>query len=176
MSHQFSYRIGLGEHHEKWVLSKLQELYGKRIKHAAPFGQGLLPEITRNFLRNSTDNSGAKNLLRWMPDIVCINLKDTCFLVEAKSGDRWKQTGNHAVEKESLQAAITFEEHFKIDVLFIFSDGRGLVARQLEKHPGKKEYSQRACAGSGTPFYTWPASDIPQIIEPTPPYLMEVTA
>lgn len=174
MSDGFSYRIALAEHHEKWVLSKLRELYGSRIKHAEPFGQALFSHQLRHHLRRVRTRSGAESLIRWLPDIICVGIDDRCFLVEAKSGDRWKQSGNHCVENRSLEAASKFEKEFETDVLFIFSDGRGEKASVLDNHPEKKPGSY-AGRGSGTPFSLWPANKLSKRIAPTPTFLMDVS-
>jgi hypothetical protein len=175
MSEGFAYRIALAEHHEKWVLAKLRELYGSRIKHAEPFGQALFSHQLREYLRRVRTKSGAETLIRWLPDIICVGIDDRCFLVEAKSGDGWKKYGNHSVENKSLEAASKFEKEFETDVWFIFSDGRGEKASVLNSHPGKKpgHYSGN---GSGTPFSLWPADKLTQRIAPTPTFLMDVSA
>ena len=72
-------------------------------------------------------------------------------LIDAKSGETWRITGNLDIEKAALAAAVRFSLALKIEVYFIFSDGSAISAVQLD-HCVKWEVSWRG-RGSGTPFW-----------------------
>jgi hypothetical protein len=158
-------RLKQALHHERWVLSQIRP----RVDIAEPFGQALFSERLREVLKKCQSAPGMPSPVRWIPDIICIQ-NGRVTLIEAKAGDKWKQTGNHAVEKDSLEAAHRWRLVMSADVWFIFSDGRAASADALI-NPGNNVRREGSFlgSGSGTPFWYWPASVMQQLIEPTPP-------
>jgi hypothetical protein len=126
------------------------------------FGQGQLSAAMRMALQGVADRAGQPTPLRWLPDLLAV-CGHVAVLIDAKSGERWRTTGNLDIEKAALAAAVRFSDALKIDVYFIFSDGSAISAVQLD-HCAKWDVSWRG-RGSGTPFWlfqkadTWPCLD-----------------
>jgi len=129
---------------------------------AESFGQEQLSAAMRMALQSCTDWEGRPTGLRWLPDLIAVG-GPLAVLIDAKSGERWRTTGNVCVEKAALDAAVRFSHALKIDVYFIFTDGSAISAIQLD-HCAKWGVSWRG-RGSGTPFWlfqkadTWPCLD-----------------
>jgi hypothetical protein len=77
------------------------------------------------------------------------------YFIDAKSSETWRQTGNHALERNALAAALNWTAIWEMDVWYIFTDGSGTTARQLAKPSAKWPGPQRG-NGSGTPFWLFP--------------------
>jgi hypothetical protein len=149
--------------HERWVLSELQRLGWQ----AAPFGQALLPQHIRDGLRECHTLAGRKTPTRWMPDIIALRPPLLRF-IDAKAGDRWRDTGNHDIEQDALQAALRWSDALTADVWFIFSDGSGSTARAISLYPGIHPGPFHG-NGSGTDFWLVPRAVCQPCMEPTPP-------
>jgi hypothetical protein len=120
---------------------------------AEPFGQGQLTPEMRDYLRRVPTS------VRWMPDIIAAKqfaARTQVVFVDAKAGDRYKDTGNHDIELAALDAA---EKWIQLagdacPYYFVFDDGGVLtpsVARELGD-PGVWRGN-----GSGTPFLLVPS-------------------
>lgn len=163
MSYTYEERSADAQHHEWWVLEQLRQRPSVKAK---PFGQALFDEELRGWLRSVRTPAGRKAPIRWIPDVIAI--KDgNATLIDAKAGHTWKRTGNHDIEKDALTAALAWGWALCVDVWFIFSDGKGMSAAELAKHPQCREGTFLG-RGSGTPFYLWPCAIFDQLIEPTP--------
>lgn len=88
---------------------------------AEPFGQGQLPSHVRDLLRD-TDST-----LRRLPDILACKrfaARTRSMLVDAKHGDRWRDTGNHAVEAAVAMIQAAMAEYMNTPIFYVFEDGR----------------------------------------------------
>src|SRR5713101_7182933 len=101
--------------HEKWVLEQLNERPGTQ---AFPFGQALLSDDARGALKECETVAGAKTPVRWMPDLLVIHTPSVMF-VDAKAGEKWKETQNHVIEQDALQAALRWCDTLLTEVWFI---------------------------------------------------------
>lgn len=146
----FSGRLFGALRHEENVTSWLQQA-GWWVQ---PFGQALFTLDTREKLRLCVDKNGKSISIRWIPDLLAIRSQSP-ILVDAKSGNRWRETNNHDIEVAAFEAALKWEVTFGIPVWFIFGDGRGIRASDLEflKINGMMWEGPYCGIGSGTPFY-----------------------
>lgn len=146
----FTKRLAVARKHEDRVLASLL----LRGWAAEPFGQGQLTPDMREHLRK-LDTS-----VRWMPDIIAAKrfaARTVVVFVDAKAGERYRDTGNHDIEVAALVAA---EKWIQLasdacPYYFVFDDGGVLtpaVARELGS-PGPYRGN-----GSGTPFLLIPTS------------------
>jgi hypothetical protein len=139
-SFEFPDRLALGQAHERAVIRALR----KRGWKAYPMGQGQLPEDARDMLRQvQTD-------LRFMPDIYALKMR--LALIDAKSGDTYLRTGNHAIQIEALEANERAWAKMG-DCFFVFDDGRVFTPADVRRVGRPGRYSDR---GSGTPFLLVP--------------------
>jgi hypothetical protein len=120
------------------------------------FGQGQLSAATRMALCTCVDSEGQPTALRWLPDLLAV-CGHVAVLIDAKSGERWRTTGNLDIEKAALAAAVRFSHALKVDVYFIFTDGSAISARELDRC-AKWDVSWRG-RGSGTPFWLFRKGD-----------------
>lgn len=105
------------------------------------FGVELLTETARGWLVTTP------SAVRWLPDLLARRGSDV-IAVDAKAslsrdGDR------HAVERDSIRAAIAFEHYSGLRELFVFPDGCVIRPHTAYRssHPGPPNVN-----GSGTPF------------------------
>jgi hypothetical protein len=120
------------------------------------FGQGQLSAAMRMALQACTDWEGQPTGLRWLPDLIAVG-GPLAVLIDAKSGETWRTTGNLSIEKAALAAAVRFSHALKIDVYFIFTDGSAISARELDH--GVKWDGQWRGRGSNTPFWLFQKGD-----------------
>lgn len=145
----FQKRMADGKAHELAVLEKL-------IRHgwdAEYFGQAMLSERMREYLRTQHTH------VRWMPDVIAgkrVANRTVIAFVDAKGGHRWKDTGNHDIEKSALKAAEKW-----IDLsgetcpfYFVFGDFRVATPADVRDNCADGIFNGR---GSGTPFVLVPA-------------------
>lgn len=147
---EFLNRLGTGRTHEHRVLQSLR----RRNWHAELFGQVMMTETMRTYLR--TIDTPA----RWMPDIIAgknIAGKNTVMFIDAKSGQRYKDTGNHDIETSSLTSAIAWIDYTRhqCPTFFVFDDGGVATPADVEEHGWEGKFRG---SGSGTPFTLMPAT------------------
>lgn len=109
---------------------------------AWPFGQGLLPEDARQFLK--TMNTP----VRWLPDIMAWRRDLGCIYVDAKDSDH-NPRGNHAVETRSSETMMQWLAFSRCPVVYAFPCGGYCHIRvwNAVKFAGRFNGN-----GSGTPF------------------------
>lgn len=114
------------------------------------FGQGQLPERQRALLRFHDTQ------VRWMPDIACSRrfAKSSLFMfLDAKAGDTYLRTGNHDIEKASLDALVEWKRFSKLPTFIITSDWK---VHDPERILNLCWSGYFRGTGSGTPFVLWP--------------------
>jgi hypothetical protein len=144
----FATRITQATEHELVVIDALRE----REWIAERFGQGQLPETVRATLRR------IQTPVRWMPDIIAMKSFPTgpqLRFVDAKAGDKWRETGNHDLEVAAIDAAEAFYAYAKWPVYFVFSDMSVVAPEDVREVavPGTWRGN-----GSGTPFLLFPTA------------------
>lgn len=145
---EFVRRLEVATAFEEKVVAALVE----RGWRAERFGQGQLSEEMRDIIKR------VNTRVRYMPDIIAaksFNAKTLLVFVDAKAGDKWKDTGNHDIETAALEGAEKWEQYAECPVYFVFSDGGTVtpaVFRELAT-PGRFRG-----VGSGTPFLLIPRS------------------
>ena len=145
---EFLARLDTGKTHELRVLESLI----RRGWHAEWFGQSMLSETMRTYL-HSVDT-----FVRWMPDIIAaknIAGRNQIVFVDAKGGQRYKETGNHDVETSSVKAATAWIDFDQCPHFFVFGDGGVATPADLEEHGRQGTFRGN---GSGTPFLLMPAT------------------
>lgn len=142
----FERRLATAVAFEEKVVAALVE----RGWQAERFGQGQLSEEMRKLLRR------VETAVRWMPDIIAaqqFTVKTRLVFIDAKAGEKWRETGNHDVEAAALVGAELWRDYSGCETFFVFTDG-GVIDpatyRELAQ-PGRF-----AGSGSGTPFYLAP--------------------
>jgi hypothetical protein len=119
-------------------------------------GQELFSATMQENLHNCSLPDGRPLPFRWLPDLLATRPPHAYF-IDAKSSETWRQTGNHALERNALAAALNWTAIWEMDVWYIFTDGSGTTARQLAK-PSAKWHGPQRGNGSGTPFWLFPVS------------------
>lgn len=147
----FDARLKIGKSHELDVLQALI----RRDWHAEFFGQSLLSERMMSYLR--TVQTG----VRWMPDIIAaklVNGKNVIAFVDAKAGERYKETGNHDVETAALEAAERWIEfcNNRCPYLFVFANGTIATPADIRERCWDGPFVGN---GSGTPFKLFPCEN-----------------
>jgi hypothetical protein len=138
----FSRRLEVAKEFEQKVIAELT----LRGWLAEPFGQGQLSDEMREIIRR------VNTPVRWMPDIICakrLTATTSLRFIDAKAGDKWRETGNHDIEAAALDGAEKWESMSGCPVHFVFNDGGVIsptVFRELAA-PGTFRG-----LGSGTPF------------------------
>lgn len=113
---------------------------------AESFGQGQLSPEMRDILRE------IDTPVRGMPDIIAAKRgrdQPVVRFIDAKAGEKWRETGNHDVETYALENAEEWVRMSKCQVYFLFTDRQVItpaVFREMAR-PGVFRG-----AGSGTPF------------------------
>lgn len=144
----FDVRLKLATEHEQVVIDALR----KREWIAEPFGQGQLPETVRAALRR------IRTPVRWMPDIIAMKSFPTgpqLRFVDAKAGERWRETGNHDLEVAAIDAAEAFYAYAKWPVYFVFSDMSAVAPEDVRELATPGNFRGN---GSGTPFVLFPTA------------------
>jgi hypothetical protein len=119
-----------------------------------PFGQSQLSPRMRQRLHGCYDKDGNTMPLRWLPDLLAIG--PAVVLIDAKSGEKWRETGNCDIEKAALTASVLLSNALKIDIFFIFTDGSTISALELDSPSVPKWDGPQTGRGSGTPFWLFP--------------------
>src|SRR5262249_21810206 len=142
----FELRIRKATQFERRVLDALRA----RGWTAELFGQGQLPEDVRAHLRQ------VDTPVRWMPDIIACKeypVRALTVFVDAKAGERWRQTNKHAVEQSAAESANRWKEFSNCDTYFVFTDWSVTIhSTVLELDERGPDYGN----GSGTPFLLVP--------------------
>lgn len=99
-----------------------------------PIGSGQLNAVMNSLLRDYRTKDGAPTLVRWIPDICAakrVNGQVRAYLIDAKAGETWRESGNHDVELDALKAAEAIEPAWRIPVVFAFQDWSVASARTI---------------------------------------------
>lgn len=119
---------------------------------AERFGQGQLSETMRLHLRQIKPPTA----VRWLPDIIAGRTTalrtSTIRYVDAKAGETWRKTGNHAVEVSPVNADDEWQLYSGTEVFYVFTDG-GVATPERVRATGWK------CCGVGphrTDFWLFP--------------------
>jgi hypothetical protein len=113
---------------------------------AERFGQGQLSEQMRDMIKR------VKTRVRYMPDIIAakrFGARTSLIFVDAKAGDKWRETGRHDVEAAALDGAEAFQAMADCPVYFVFSDGGVVTPAVFRELAAPGPYRG---VGSGTPF------------------------
>jgi hypothetical protein len=145
----FRTRLASALEHEKNVTKALTE----RGWLAEQFGQAMLSEPMRDHLRR------VKTSVRWMPDIIAAKsfpAGERIIFVDAKAGEKHKETGNHDVERAALESAERWIELSggQCPYYFVFSDGGVATPGDVREACWDGFYNGN---GSGTPFVLFKA-------------------
>lgn len=144
---EFERRLSRAQEFERKVKAELDV----RGWLAEPFGQGQLSEQMRDVIKR------IRTPVRYMPDLIAakrFTATTRVVFVDAKDGDRWRDTGNHDVETAALAAAHKWEDLSECPFYFVFSDA-GVATPALITEIGKP--GQYRGVGSGTPFLVFSA-------------------
>lgn len=138
----FARRLEVATAFEERVVAALIE----RDWRAERFGQGQLSTEMRDIIRR------VKTPVRYMPDIIAakrFSAHTRLVFVDAKAGDRWKDTGKHDIETAALDGADLWQQYSGCDTYFVFSNGDTITPQTFRElaAPGTFRGS-----GSGTPF------------------------
>lgn len=138
----FGKRIADAVVFERKVLAALAD----RGWSAEPFGQGQLTDGMHDLIR------AINTPVRWMPDIIAAKKfanRNVLIFVDAKAGEKWRETGNHAIETAAVETAAAWAEFSHCPTWFAFSDGSVTTPDRIKTLgiPGSFRGS-----GSGTPF------------------------
>lgn len=142
----FARRLEVAVAFEEKVVATLVE----RQWRAERFGQGQLSADMRDIIRR------VRTPVRYMPDIIAakrFTVETRIVFVDAKAGDRYKETGNHDIESAALDGAELWQQYSGCETYFVFANGDTITPtafRELST-PGNFRGS-----GSGTPFLLAP--------------------
>lgn len=144
----FADRMRLAAQFEADVIAALHA----RGWHAEPFGQALLSTAIREALRQAADETP----LRWLPDIIASKRfasRTLTVLIDAKSGHRWKETGNQCVETAAARSQASFAEWAGIPIYIVFESHAVMTPAVILEigYPGPHHGH-----GSGTEFLLIP--------------------
>jgi len=145
---EFEQRIEIATAFEDKVAAALTE----RGWLAERFGQGQLSEGMRNVIKRVNTPT------RWMPDIIAakqFRAKARLIFVDAKSGEAWRNTGNHDIETAALEAAEGWEQFSGCPVYFVCSNGETITPAVFRELGVVGRYRGN---GTGTPFLLMPRS------------------
>lgn len=144
----FALRIASAVAFEDQVVERLRALGFVADK----FGQGQLPDRQRELLRT------VDTPIRWMADIIAqrkFAAGTLCMFVDAKAGDKYKQTNNHDIETRALNTLIEWKRFAKAPSLIVTADW---CVHDPEYVAGICWDGRWNGNGSGTPFKLWPVS------------------
>lgn len=119
---------------------------------AERFGQGQLSEEMRSIIRRVNTPT------RYMPDVIAAKrARDLTRLVfvDAKAGEKWRETGKHDVETAALDGAELWEKYSGCEVFFVFTNGDTITPKVFRELAEPGRYRG---IGSGTPFLLVPRS------------------
>jgi hypothetical protein len=146
----FLERMASASEFELTVLDALRD----RGWSAERFGQGQLGENLRDHLRK------VDTPVRWMPDIIAAKpfaARTIVVFIDAKAGQRYRDTGNHDLEVSALESAERWIEYSSdaCPHYFVFQDW-GVTTPAVVRELGWRG-SWRGF-GSGTPFLLFPVT------------------
>lgn len=107
----FSDRLSRGEQHEKRVRRELEE----RGWEVTPWGQGILPELTRQALRD------ARSRFAHFPDLIAARPGEI-VAVDAKERMHSTPTGRYAVARDCVSFGLQFVAAFGLPVYYVFGN------------------------------------------------------
>lgn len=99
-----------------------------------PIGSGQLNGVMRDLLYEYRTKDGSPTLARWIPDICAakrVGGRVRAYLIDAKAGGTWRESGNHDVELDALRAAEAIEPAWGLPVVFAFQDWSVASARTI---------------------------------------------
>jgi hypothetical protein len=140
---------------ERFELQVIRSLVA-RDWAAERFGQGQLTPAMRDHLKRVEP----KTLVRHIPDIIAARRfasRTLVAFVDAKAGDKWRETGNHDIETDAVTAAEKWVEFTgnQCPYYFVFGDG-GVLTPSVARELGRAGTFRGA--GSGTPFLLVPVN------------------
>lgn len=146
----FHQRLAAAKEHEQRVTDALLV----RGWLAEPFGQAMLSDTMRDHLRRIPTS------VRWMPDIIAAKsypAGERIIFIDAKAGDRHKETGNHDIELAALESAERWIELSggQCPYYFVFGDGGIVTPGDVREVCWNGFYNGN---GSGTPFVLFPTA------------------
>jgi hypothetical protein len=139
---EFTRRLAAATAFEEKVVAALVD----RDWRAERFGQGQLSEEMREIIRN------VSTTVRYMPDIIAarkFRARTLLVFVDAKAGEKYKETGNHNVETAALEGAERWQEYSGCPLYFVFANGDTITPQVFRELATPGPYRG---VGSGTPF------------------------
>ena len=116
------------------------------------FGQALLNEEARDYLKRYEDGSRRPCLIRWMPDVITFRRaggRIWVALIDAKACGG--ETSNYSVEMSAAETAEIFTDQLYTPTFFVFDDWRVLTPREVRQR-GRQGPPPKPGRGSGTPY------------------------
>ncbi len=116
------------------------------------FGQAQLPEQQRQLLKRHD------TAVRWLPDIIAQRFflgGFICLFIDAKTSQRYLETGRHDIETRSLDTLIAWKQFAQLPVFIVTEDWR-VHEPEFVKSIAVEGFFNGI--GSGTPFVLWPVS------------------
>lgn len=145
---EFERRLAVATAHEEKVAAALVE----RGWRAERFGQGQLSDEMRDIIRR------VDTATRYMPDVIAAKqfpAMTRLIFIDAKAGEKWRETGNHDIEKAALEGAEKWEAFSGCPLYFVFTNGDTIAPRVFRELSKPGPYRG---VGSGTPFLLAPRS------------------
>jgi hypothetical protein len=111
MSTTFSDRLSFGEQHEKRVRHELEA----RGWEVTPWGQGILPEQTRQSIRDT------RCRFRHFPDLIA-SRPGELVVIDAKDGMHSAETGRYAVAADCVSFGLQYVAAFGMALYYVFGN------------------------------------------------------
>lgn len=143
---EFERRLEVATAFEEKVVAALIE----RGWRAERFGQGQLSEEMREIIRRVNTPT------RYMPDVIAakrFGATTRLVFVDAKAGEKWRETGRHDIETAALGGAELWEQYSRCEVFFVFTNGDTITPKVFRELAEPGRYRG---IGSGTPFLLVP--------------------
>jgi hypothetical protein len=143
---EFERRLEVATAFEEKVAAALVD----RGWRAERFGQGQLSEEMREIIRRVNTPT------RYMPDVIAAkqaSARTRLVFVDAKAGEKWRETGKHDIEAAALDGAELWESYSRCEVFFVFTNGDTITPKVFRELAEPGRYRG---VGSGTPFLLVP--------------------
>lgn len=143
---EFVRRLEVATAFEEKVIAALVE----RDWRAEKFGQGQLSEEMRDIIKR------VNTRVRYMPDVIAartFTARTRLIFVDAKAGDKWRETGNHDIETAALEGAEKWEQYSECPMYFVFTSGDTITPADFRSLATTGRFKG---VGSGTPFMLAP--------------------
>lgn len=143
---EFERRLEVATAFEEKVAAALVD----RGWRAERFGQGQLSEEMREIIRRVNTPS------RYMPDVIAakqFSARTRLVFVDAKAGEKYRETGKHDIEAAALEGAEMWEAYSRCEVYFVFTNGDTITPKVFRELAEPGRYRG---VGSGTPFLLVP--------------------